>query len=53
VKKKPSVPLSREAEAFLEMLSAERGASRNTTLAYGADRYRPSLWLRRRVWEAG
>ena len=30
-------PLSREAEAFLEMLQAERGASRNTTTAYGTD----------------
>lgn len=37
MKKKPSTPLSREAEAFIEMLSAERGASRNTTAAYGAD----------------
>jgi integrase/recombinase XerD len=37
LKKKPSTSLSREAEAFIEMLSAERGASRNTTAAYGAD----------------
>jgi integrase/recombinase XerD len=38
VKKKPPVPsLPREGEAFLEMLKAERGASRNTEAAYGAD----------------
>jgi site-specific recombinase XerD len=37
LKRKPSTPLSREAEAFIEMLSAERGASLNTTAAYGAD----------------
>jgi len=37
VKKKPPVPLSREAEAFIEMLSAERGASKNTEAAYSAD----------------
>ena len=41
LKKKPSTPLSREAEAFIEMLSAERGASRNTTAAYGADLQEP------------
>jgi len=33
-KKKPAAELSREAEAFIEMLSAERGASRNTLAAY-------------------
>lgn len=37
MKKKPPVPLSREAEAFIEMLSAERGASKNTEAAYSAD----------------
>ena len=37
MKKKPSTPLSREAEAFIEMLSAERGASKNTEAAYRAD----------------
>jgi len=37
VKKKPAQPLSREAEAFIEMLSAERGASKNTEAAYRAD----------------
>ena len=37
MKKKPAHPLSREAEAFIEMLSAERGASKNTEAAYRAD----------------
>src|SRR5262249_56317360 len=37
VKKKPAHLLSREAEAFIEMLSAERGASKNTEAAYRAD----------------
>jgi integrase/recombinase XerD len=37
VKKKPASPLSREAEAFIEMLWAERGASKNTEAAYRAD----------------
>ncbi len=48
MKKKPSVPLSREAEAFLEMLSAERGASRNTAIAYGADLRNLEAFLVRR-----
>jgi integrase/recombinase XerD len=48
VKKKPSTPLSREAEAFIEMLSAERGASRNTTAAYGADLKHLDAFLARR-----
>lgn len=48
MKKKPSTPLSREAEAFIEMLSAERGASRNTTAAYGADLKDLEAFLARR-----
>jgi integrase/recombinase XerD len=37
VKKKQPVERSREVEAFLEMLQAERGASQNTLDAYGRD----------------
>jgi integrase/recombinase XerD len=37
VKKKQPVERSREVEIFLEMLQAERGASRNTLDAYGRD----------------
>jgi len=37
VKKKQPVERTREVEAFLEMLQAERGASRNTLEAYGRD----------------
>jgi integrase/recombinase XerD len=37
VKKKQPVERSREVETFLEMLQAERGASRNTLDAYGRD----------------
>lgn len=37
MKKKPRPDRSHEVEAFLEMLQAERGASRNTLVAYGAD----------------
>ena len=48
MKKKPSTPLSREAEAFIEMLSAERGASFNTTAAYGADLKGLEAFLARR-----
>jgi integrase/recombinase XerD len=48
VKKKPSAPLSREADAFIEMLSAERGASLNTTAAYGADLKDLEAFLARR-----
>jgi integrase/recombinase XerD len=36
-KKKPVQSLSREGEAFIEMLAAERGASKNTEAAYRAD----------------
>jgi len=48
LKRKPSTPLSREAEAFIEMLSAERGASLNTTAAYGADLKHLDAFLARR-----
>jgi integrase/recombinase XerD len=48
LKRKPSTPLSREAEAFIEMLSAERGASRNTKAAYGADLKHLDAFLARR-----
>ncbi|NDH61825.1 MAG: site-specific tyrosine recombinase XerD [Alphaproteobacteria bacterium] len=37
VKRKPVPPLAREAEAFIEMLTAERGASGNTEVAYRGD----------------
>ena len=37
MKKLPPRPRSREVESFLEMLQAERGASKNTLAAYGAD----------------
>src|SRR5476651_505570 len=37
MKKQPSRPRPREVEAFLEMLMAERGAAKNTLVAYGAD----------------
>lgn len=37
MKKKQPVERTREVEAFLEMLQAERGASRNTLEAYGRD----------------
>lgn len=48
MKKQPRQPLSREAEAFLEMLSAERGASRNTEAAYSADLRNLEAFLARR-----
>jgi integrase/recombinase XerD len=48
VKTKTPTPLSREAEAFLEMLSAERGASKNTTAAYSADLRSLEAFLARR-----
>ena len=53
MKKKPSTPLSREAEAFIEMLSAERGASTNTEAAYGADLDDLEAFLARRKQQAG
>jgi integrase/recombinase XerD len=37
VKKQPPRPRPREVEQFLEMLQAERGAAKNTLIAYGAD----------------
>ena len=37
MKRKPAFKHVREVEAFLEMLQAERGASKNTLLAYAAD----------------
>lgn len=46
--RKPSRALSRAAEAFIEMLRAERGASRNTELAYGADLKDLEAFLSRR-----
>ncbi|HTR82976.1 MAG TPA: site-specific tyrosine recombinase XerD [Reyranella sp.] len=48
MKKKPVAPLSREAEAFIEMLTAERGASKNTEAAYGADLRNLEAFLARR-----
>ncbi len=48
MKKKPSTPLSREAQAFIEMLTAERGASKNTEAAYGADLKNLEAFLARR-----
>jgi len=48
VKKKPSIALSREAEAFVEMLTAERGASKNTEAAYTADLRNLEAFLARR-----
>lgn len=48
VKKKPSPSLSREAQAFIEMLSAERGASKNTEAAYSADLKDLEAFLARR-----
>ena len=48
MKRKPSQPLSREADSFLEMLVAERGASRNTEAAYRSDLRDLEAFLRRR-----
>ncbi len=48
MKKKPVAPLSREARAFMEMMAAERGASRNTQAAYGADLANLEAFLARR-----
>jgi integrase/recombinase XerD len=48
VKKKPTTALSREAEAFIEMLAAERGASKNTEAAYSADLKNLEAFLARR-----
>jgi integrase/recombinase XerD len=48
MKKQPATPLSREAEAFIEMLAAERGASKNTEAAYSADLRNLEAFLARR-----
>jgi integrase/recombinase XerD len=48
VKKKPAPDRTREVEAFLEMLQAERGASGNTLAAYGADLDNLQTFLARR-----
>ncbi|WP_428667729.1 site-specific tyrosine recombinase XerD [Reyranella sp.] len=48
MKKKPVPDRTREVEAFLEMLQAERGASRNTLAAYGADLDNLQTFLARR-----
>jgi integrase/recombinase XerD len=48
VKKKPTPGRTHEVEAFLEMLQAERGASRNTLAAYGADLDDLQVFLARR-----
>ena len=48
IKRKPSRPLSREADAFLEMLVGERGASRNTEAAYRTDLKDLEAFLQRR-----
>ncbi len=48
MKRKPSRRLGRDAEAFIEMLRAERGASRNTELAYGTDLKDLEAFLARR-----
>ena len=47
-KKQAATPLSREAEAFIEMLAAERGASKNTEAAYTADLKNLEAFLARR-----
>jgi integrase/recombinase XerD len=48
VKKKQHFQRAREVEAFLEMLEAERGASRNTLEAYGRDLEDLQAFLARR-----
>jgi integrase/recombinase XerD len=48
VKRNPPVARTREVEVFLEMLQAERGASRNTLIAYGADLDHLQTFLARR-----
>jgi len=47
-RKRQPVERSREVEAFLEMLQAERGASRNTLDAYGRDLDDLQVFLARR-----
>lgn len=48
MKKRVAVPLSREGDAFLEMLKAERGASANTEAAYATDLRHLFAFLERR-----
>ena len=48
MKKNAPTPLSQEAEAFIEMMTAERGASRNTEAAYRADLVHLEVFLARR-----
>lgn len=48
MKRKPALERPREVEAFLEMLQAERGASKNTLIAYGGDLDDLLVFLRRR-----
>ncbi len=48
MKRKPAYRHAREVEAFLEMLQAERGASKNTLIAYGADLADLQTFLTRR-----
>ncbi len=48
MKRNPPVARTREVEVFLEMLQAERGASRNTLIAYGADLDHLQTFLARR-----
>ena len=48
MKKKQPVDRTREVEAFLEMLQAERGASQNTLDAYGRDLDDLQVFLARR-----
>ena len=48
MKKKHTTPLSREAQAFIEMLTAERGASKNTEAAYSGDLKNLEAFLARR-----
>jgi len=52
VKKKPTTALSREAQAFIEMLTAERGASKNTEAAYSNDLRNLEAFLARRKQKA-
>ncbi|HEY6980898.1 site-specific tyrosine recombinase XerD [Reyranella sp.] len=48
MRKRPSATLSHEAEAFIEMMAAERGASRNTEAAYRSDLAHLETFLARR-----
>lgn len=48
MKKRQPVERTREVETFLEMLEAERGASRNTLEAYGRDLDHLQVFLARR-----